>query len=106
MRPLHFPTLVDGATGRMRLLVPRGAAPWLGTLLTTGSVEYHAWSCQGPGRRPTPTPGWPGRVRPGAPVERLRCLLGPLAAALATAQLTVGWCSGVRAPVDPYAETG
>ncbi|MEU3958769.1 bifunctional DNA primase/polymerase [Streptomyces buecherae] len=110
VRPLHFPTLVDGAAGRMRLLVPRGAAPWLGALLTAESVEYHGAGARvvlpGPAALTDADTGLTWAVRPGAPVERLRCLLGPLAAALATAQLTVGWCSGVRTPVDPYAETG
>ncbi|GAA4667843.1 bifunctional DNA primase/polymerase [Streptomyces youssoufiensis] len=110
VRPLHFPTLVDGAAGRMRLLVPRGAAPWLGALLTAGTVEYHGAGARvvlpGPGALTDTGTGLAWAVRPGAPVERLRCLLGPLAAALTTAQLTVGWCSGVRAPADPYAETG
>ncbi|MER0246054.1 hypothetical protein AAHZ94_29590 [Streptomyces sp. HSW2009] len=107
-RPVLFPTLVDGARGRMRLLLPRGAARWLGGLPAARDVEYHGAGT--PIAVPGPAaaavaggagPAW--AVRPGAPVERLRGQLGPLAAALETARLTVGWCTGPTVESQPYA---
>ncbi|MFE6780045.1 hypothetical protein [Streptomyces sp. NPDC057676] len=114
VRPFLFPALVDGAGDRLRLLVPRGAARRLGIPLTAHGVEYHGVG----GRIVLPGPGlangtdggagdgpaW--AVRPGAPVERSRCLLGPLAGALATARLTVGWCADARPESDTYPELG